>query len=117
MRVLQAFAWVVVYLVVAPITPLLLAACVVSGRPPKSRVGVQFSRRQGLLLLAGFYCWFIAPFLLGVAAVTVVATAVVPWFRSLSPPGLAGVACVVAVIVVFIGWAIHYPDQRRRMFR
>lgn len=113
-RVLRSFAWVLVYLVVVPVTPPLLMASVASDRQPDpDACWVCFSQQESFLLYAAFYGFFIAPSLVGVAAVTVVAAAFAPRLRRVSAHGLAGLGCLVAVISVFLAWVIRYPDQVR----
>lgn len=112
-RVLRSFGWVLVYVVVVPVTPLLLLAIVSPDRQPDPCIGLCFSQKDGLLLLASFYGWYIAPFLVGVAAITIVAAAFVPRLRFVPAYGLAGLGALVAVIVVLLGWVIRYPDQVR----
>lgn len=112
-RVLRSFAWVLVYLVVVPVTPLLVKASVASDRPPESDECwfFCFSQQESLLFYAAFYGYVIAPLLVGVAAVTVVFAAFVRRLERVSAHGLAGLGCLLAVIIVFLGWVLRYPDQ------
>jgi hypothetical protein len=113
-RVLGASAWAVVYLVVVPVIPLLLMAIVASDRPLEPCAAcfrLCDSQRDCLLLLTSFYCTFIAPFLVAVAWITVVAAVFTPRLRSVAAYRVAGLASVLAVVVVLLGWAIRYPDQ------
>jgi len=74
-------------------------------------------KQEGLLFLAGFYGWFIAPFLVGVAWATIAAALFASRARGLPAYRLAGLGCLVAVIVVFLGWMTRYPDQVPGMWR
>ena len=117
LRVLRAWAWTVVYLVVVPVTLLLLMAIVASDRvepcPECFRLCVSY--RDCLLRLAVLYCVVIAPVLVAVAWIIVVAAILTPPLRPVAAYRVAGLAAVLAVVVVFVVvfvvWAIRYPDQ------
>ena len=120
LRVLRAAAWAVVYLVVVPVTLLLLMAIVASDRvepcPECFRLCVSY--RDCLLRLAVLYCVVIAPVLVAVAWITIVGAAFTPGLRSMAAYRVAVVASVFAtvltVVVAFLVWAIRYPDQVSR---